>query len=181
MSDVKFHSKRHRATTEHPASSYGLGVILRGKSGEILDGRSFVALVKHFDAWIEVDSDRTKKRVENALVTLLAGLNDRIRVVTGDPPPGGRIARGMFDLGEIPIGVPPAACWRLLSVGLRPSHPVAGVSPAPSAAALAPPPPPLSPVKGGQILPATERVFLCLLSPVPRRGMCAPRFRTWGI
>lgn len=70
-----------RWTTEHAASSRGLGVILRGKSGELLDGKSFEALAKHFGAWIEVDSDRAKSRVENALVTAVTELDDRIRVV----------------------------------------------------------------------------------------------------
>lgn len=74
-----------RWTVEHPTSSRGIGVILRGKSGELLDGRSFSVLANHFGAWIEVDSARTKNRVENALVTAVTELDDRIRVV---PPLG---------------------------------------------------------------------------------------------
>lgn len=69
-----------RWTTDHAASSYGIGVILRGKSGEILDGRSFQAMAKNFGAWIEVDSQETKARVENALVTAATGLDDLIKV-----------------------------------------------------------------------------------------------------
>lgn len=71
-----------RWTTDHPSSSYGIGVILRGKSGEILDGRSFQAMVKGFGAWIECDSPSTKLRVENALVTAATELDDRIIVAS---------------------------------------------------------------------------------------------------
>lgn len=70
-----------RWTTDHPASSYGIGVLLRGKSGEILDGRSFQAMVANFGAWIECDSADTKRRVENALVTAATGLDDAVRVL----------------------------------------------------------------------------------------------------
>lgn len=72
--------ERLRWTDNHPASSYGAGVLLRGKSGEILDGRGFTAMAKHFGAWVEVDSARTKQRVENALVTAASGLDDAIRI-----------------------------------------------------------------------------------------------------
>lgn len=68
-----------RLTTQHPASSYGIGVLLRGKSGEILDGRGFQAL-QRFGAWIECDSAETKRRVENALVTAATGLDERVMV-----------------------------------------------------------------------------------------------------
>lgn len=71
-----------RWTTDHPSSSYGCGVLLRGKSGEILDGRSFQAMVKGFGAWIECDSADTKRRVENALVTAATELDDRIIVAS---------------------------------------------------------------------------------------------------
>jgi hypothetical protein len=71
-----------RWTTEHPASSHGIGVLLRGKSGEILDGRSFQAMHTAFAAWIEVDSERTKKRVENALVTAVTGLDNQVKIVS---------------------------------------------------------------------------------------------------
>lgn len=69
-----------RWTTEHSASSYGIGVLLRGKSGDILDGRTFAALVNAFGAWIECDSTDAKRRAENALVTAATGLDDAIRV-----------------------------------------------------------------------------------------------------
>ena len=68
-------------TTDHAASHYGCGVILRGKSGEILDGRGFAALVSAFGAWIEVDSRDAKRRVENALVTAATQLDDAVVVV----------------------------------------------------------------------------------------------------
>lgn len=57
-------------------------MLLRGKSGEILDGRSFQAMHTAFNAWIEVDSERTKQRVENALVTAVTGLDDQIKIVS---------------------------------------------------------------------------------------------------
>lgn len=71
-----------RLTTQHSMSSHGIGVLLRGKSGEILDGRTFQAL-QAFGAWIECDSDDTKRRVENCLVTAVAGLDDRV-IVAGN-------------------------------------------------------------------------------------------------
>mgnify|MGYP001549479633 CR=1 FL=1 len=69
-----------RWTTQHSSSSHGIGVLLRGKSGEILDGRSFAAMHKGFGAWIECDSTETKRRVANALVTAATGLDDAIKV-----------------------------------------------------------------------------------------------------
>ncbi len=71
-----------RWTTDHSGSSHGIGVLLRGKSGEILDGRSSQAMHTAFNAWIEVDSKRTKQRVENALVTAITGLDDQIKIVS---------------------------------------------------------------------------------------------------
>lgn len=71
-----------RWTTGHSASSYGIGVLLRGKSGEILDGRSFQAMANSFGAWIECDSADTKSRVENALLTAATELDDRIIVAS---------------------------------------------------------------------------------------------------
>ena len=68
-----------RLTTQHSMSSHGIGVLLRGKSGEILDGRTFEAL-QAFGAWIECDSPETKLRVENALVTVATGMDDRVKV-----------------------------------------------------------------------------------------------------
>jgi hypothetical protein len=72
-----------RWTVDHPASSYGIGVLLRGKSGEILDGRTFAVMCEHFGAWIECASADTKRRVENALVTGATGMDDRVKVVDG--------------------------------------------------------------------------------------------------
>jgi hypothetical protein len=69
-----------RWTTDHPASHYGTGVLLRGKSGEILDGHNFEVMHTSFGAWIECDSADTKRRVENALVTAASGLDDAIKV-----------------------------------------------------------------------------------------------------
>lgn len=73
--------ERLRWTTDHPASHYGCGVLLRGKSGDILDGASFKALNNAFGAWIEVDSVATKRRCENALVTAATELDDAIKVI----------------------------------------------------------------------------------------------------
>jgi len=56
-----------RLTTQHSASGHGAGVLLRGKSGEILDRRSFEAMHNGFGAWIECDSANTRRRVGNAL------------------------------------------------------------------------------------------------------------------
>ena len=69
-----------RLVTDHPASSYGLGVILRGKSGEQLGGREFAQLVKPFGAWIECDSDKTAQRVRNSLVTVATDSDDAIKI-----------------------------------------------------------------------------------------------------
>jgi len=74
-----------RLVVDHPASSRGVGVLLRGKSGEILDGRSFETLAKSFGAWIECDSETTKHRVEIALVTIATGLDDAIKVAGYSP------------------------------------------------------------------------------------------------
>ena len=70
-----------RWTDDHPSSNYGLGVLLRGKSGEILDGKSFLAMVKGFNAWIEVDSEDTARRVHNALVTAQTQTDSSVKVV----------------------------------------------------------------------------------------------------
>lgn len=64
-------------------SSYGLGVILRGKSGEGLSGQAFAAMHMAFGAWIEVDSADTQRRVRNALATALSELDDHVRVSDG--------------------------------------------------------------------------------------------------
>lgn len=69
-----------RLVTDHPDSSYGIGVLLRGKSGDVMGGREFAALHQSFGAWIECDSPRTKQRLELALVTAATGLDDQIKV-----------------------------------------------------------------------------------------------------
>ena len=74
-----------RLVVDHPASSYGIGVLLRGKSGEILDGHSFATLNESFGAWIECDSAETKRRVERALATAATGLDDAIKVADARP------------------------------------------------------------------------------------------------
>ena len=79
-----------RWTADHQSSSYGIGVLLRGKSGEILDGKSFAGMHHAFGAWIEVDSADTKQRVENALVTAATELDDQIKVVAKEPNLVGR-------------------------------------------------------------------------------------------
>ncbi|MDW0822740.1 hypothetical protein P2K17_14130 [Mannheimia haemolytica] len=53
---------------------------LRGKSGEILDGKSFAAMVHAFGAWIETDSEDTSRRVHNALVTAATGTEESVKV-----------------------------------------------------------------------------------------------------
>lgn len=73
-----------RLVVDHPDSSYGLGVLLRAKSGEALGGRAFAALHQGFGAWIECDSLRTKQRVELALVTAATGMDDQVRVASHD-------------------------------------------------------------------------------------------------
>jgi len=73
-----------RWTTDHPASCHSIGVLLRGKSGEILDGRSFQAMHTTFAVWVVVDSERTKRRVENALVTAVTGLDNQIKIESSE-------------------------------------------------------------------------------------------------
>jgi hypothetical protein len=74
-----------RWTTDHHESHYGMGVILRGKSGVILDGRTFAVMSQHFGAWIEVDSAATKKKCELAMCSIaVEGLSDRIIVTDAD-------------------------------------------------------------------------------------------------
>ena len=68
-----------RLVTDHPASNHGIGVLLRGKSGEILDGAQFARLHQAFGGWIECDSAHTVRRVRNALVTAATGLDDQIK------------------------------------------------------------------------------------------------------
>ncbi|WP_439438032.1 hypothetical protein [Salinivibrio costicola] len=70
-----------RWTADHPQSNYAMGVLLRGKSGDILDGKSFAAMVHAFGAWIETDSEDTSRRVHNALVTVATGTESSVKVV----------------------------------------------------------------------------------------------------
>lgn len=69
-----------RLVVDHPDSSYGIGVLLRGKSVDPLGSRDFAVLHQSFGAWIECDSLRTKRRVEVTLVTAATGLSDQIKV-----------------------------------------------------------------------------------------------------
>ncbi len=69
-----------RWTTDHVQSNHGIGVLLRGKSGDILDGKSFAAMVHAFGAWIETDSEETSRRVHNALVTVVTGTEESVKV-----------------------------------------------------------------------------------------------------
>jgi len=72
--------ERLRLVMDHQSSSYGIGVLLRGNTGEILDGRSFAALNKAFGAWIECDCAEAKRKVENVLVTAATELDDFVRI-----------------------------------------------------------------------------------------------------
>jgi len=71
-----------RLVTDHPASRYGIGVILRGKSGQQLSGRQFAPLVRTFGAWIECDSEQTAQRVRKAMAIPWTDMDDFIRVAT---------------------------------------------------------------------------------------------------
>ncbi len=65
-----------RWTDQHAASSYGLGVVLRGTRGaEILDGVGFAALAAQ-GARIECGSDLDRRRVAGALAWAALGLPD---------------------------------------------------------------------------------------------------------
>ncbi|MBI5815903.1 MAG: hypothetical protein HZB29_09870 [Nitrospinae bacterium] len=71
-----------RWTADHPDSSYGIGIILRGKSGDRLGGKEFAVMRQRWGAWIEVDSAETKRRAANALYLALTDTpEDAIRVV----------------------------------------------------------------------------------------------------
>ena len=72
-----------RLTTQHGASNYGIGVLLRGKSGEILDGHGLEALHNGFGAWIECDSANTRRRVGDALACL-GGSDKMIKLFCND-------------------------------------------------------------------------------------------------
>ncbi len=65
-----------RWTDQHAASSYGLGVVLRGARGaEILDGAAFGALAA-VGARIECATDLDRRRVAGALAWVALGLPD---------------------------------------------------------------------------------------------------------
>lgn len=71
-----------RWTDKHPASHYRAGVVLRGNSGDILSGNAFSQLHTLFGAWIEVDSEDTKRLISNAMALGVAGLIDQIKVLS---------------------------------------------------------------------------------------------------
>ena len=66
-----------RLVANHP--EYGRTVVVRGKSSDVLDGQVFLTLHRKFGAWIEVDSDTTKRRVAAVLETDQTGLDDQIK------------------------------------------------------------------------------------------------------
>ncbi|QQJ90674.1 hypothetical protein JFJ84_03505 [Histophilus somni] len=69
-----------RWTADHPSSSYGMGALLRGKSGEILDGKCFAALVPAFGAWIDIDIADTTRRFNISIVTAATGSDESFKV-----------------------------------------------------------------------------------------------------
>lgn len=68
-------TEKLRWTDQHPASHYGLGVILRGHGGDILDGAGFRALARA-GAKITCSDDRERRRVAGALAWKLLDLPD---------------------------------------------------------------------------------------------------------
>jgi len=72
--------ERLRWTDQHPLSSYGLGVVLRAKSGVPLDGAHFAILA--LEGWrIECDTDLERRRVAGALAWAALGLPNDALVV----------------------------------------------------------------------------------------------------
>jgi hypothetical protein len=66
-------SERLRWTDQHPESSFGLGIVLRGNTGAILTGLEFTYLAKE-GARIECGSDLERRRAAGALgLSLLGG------------------------------------------------------------------------------------------------------------
>lgn len=59
-------AEKLRWTDKHPASHYGLGVVLRGHGGRILDGVNF-KLLAVAGAKIICSDDRERRRVAGAL------------------------------------------------------------------------------------------------------------------
>ena len=75
--------ERLRWTDQHPSSRFGLGVILRGHSGDVLDGKTFESLASD-GARIECSSDLECRRVAGALaLTMIADLAEAI-IKSGD-------------------------------------------------------------------------------------------------
>jgi len=76
--------ERLRWTDQHPMSSYGLGVVLRAKSGIPLDGAAFARLAR--EGWrIECDTDLERRRVAGALAWAALDLpKDALKVLTKD-------------------------------------------------------------------------------------------------
>lgn len=74
--------ERLRWTDQHPASSYGLGVILRGHGPDILDGAGFKWLAAQ-GARIECTDERERRRVAGALAWGALGLDDGILKING--------------------------------------------------------------------------------------------------
>jgi hypothetical protein len=73
--------ERLRWSDQHPASSHGLGVLLRGQSDQLLDGDQFKKLVEAFGAHIECSTELEHKRVRNALAWGALGLpEDTVRL-----------------------------------------------------------------------------------------------------
>lgn len=68
-------SARMRWTDQHPASSYGLGILLYARSSEILDGERFRALVDQ-GARLECSTPVERRRVAGALAWPVLGLPD---------------------------------------------------------------------------------------------------------
>ncbi len=66
-----------RWTDQHPASSYGLGIVLRGHGATILDGAGFCAMAAG-GAKITCSDDRELRRVAGALAWGALGLDDGI-------------------------------------------------------------------------------------------------------
>jgi len=65
--------ERLKWTTKHPLSKYGLGVVLRLESGELLDGATFSAMAR--DGWrIECSDSLDCRRVAGALAWSALGL-----------------------------------------------------------------------------------------------------------
>ena len=82
-------AEKLRLVMDHPGSHHGLGVLLRGKSGDLLDGATLAVLRARWGAWIEVDDARVQAHVRRALATAPLGLDDAVIIAdvgveTGD-------------------------------------------------------------------------------------------------